>query len=444
MSLVLNKLKVQRRLWLIDERKDDGFNALHLACLNNHFDLVKLLITTTSAPQLSDSTNIININLKNLNQQTALHLAVERQHLQVIKLLIENKCNINAEDKDGETPLHVILRHHTLLYLREVQEIQNVSSLHLHLIGGEINTSQKNKFSILIKFCIYFKKSDLNSSTTTKTSTSTSQTINKKSSANIALLLVQNGADINIKNKKQQTALDLCTDLSLNKQLQKLVKELTITRSFVSSSTSPLNSQESNNLFDKNNEDSLEECMICSDNKRDTLFKPCNHVLSCYQCSSRCKKCLICKEAIQERVKIDNCLVCSDNKSNVLFEPCGHLCSCDSCSVFMKKCVHCRMPIEKCISLSECCSTVPIQQQQQHALSTPVEAVIKDNASSADVEKLKRQLEDIKEQTMCPVCLDRLKNMIFLCGHGTCQKCGDRINECPICRKDIQKRIVLY
>jgi hypothetical protein len=22
---------------------------------------------------------------------------------------------------------------------------------------------------------------------------------------------------------------------------------------------------------------------------------------------------------------------------------------------------------------------------------------------------------------MCPVCLDRLKNMIFLCGHGTCQ-----------------------
>lgn len=47
-------------------------------------------------------------------------------------------------------------------------------------------------------------------------------------------------------------------------------------------------------------------------------------------------------------------------------------------------------------------------------------------------------------QTMCPVCLDRLKNMIFLCGHGTCQMCGDRMSECPICRKAVDKRILLY
>lgn len=47
-------------------------------------------------------------------------------------------------------------------------------------------------------------------------------------------------------------------------------------------------------------------------------------------------------------------------------------------------------------------------------------------------------------QTMCPVCLDRLKNMIFLCGHGTCQLCGDRMSECPICRKAIERRILLY
>lgn len=47
-------------------------------------------------------------------------------------------------------------------------------------------------------------------------------------------------------------------------------------------------------------------------------------------------------------------------------------------------------------------------------------------------------------QTMCPVCLDRLKNMIFMCGHGTCQLCGDRMSECPICRKAIERRILLY
>lgn len=55
-----------------------------------------------------------------------------------------------------------------------------------------------------------------------------------------------------------------------------------------------------------------------------------------------------------------------------------------------------------------------------------------------------RPLPCISLQTMCPVCLDRLKNMIFMCGHGTCQLCGDRMSECPICRKAIERRILLY
>ena len=65
-------------------------------------------------------------------------------------------------------------------------------------------------------------------------------------------------------------------------------------------------------------------------------------------------------------------------------------------------------------------------------------------ASIKDVERLQQQLEDIKEQTVCPVCMDRLKNMIFLCGHGSCQMCGDRMEECPICRKPVERRILLY
>merc|ERR1719491_1341871 len=66
------------------------------------------------------------------------------------------------------------------------------------------------------------------------------------------------------------------------------------------------------------------------------------------------------------------------------------------------------------------------------------------DTTHSDVQKLQQQLNDIKEQTMCPVCLDRLKNMIFLCGHGTCQMCGDRMSECPICRKTVERRILLY
>ena len=65
-------------------------------------------------------------------------------------------------------------------------------------------------------------------------------------------------------------------------------------------------------------------------------------------------------------------------------------------------------------------------------------------AATQDIVKLTQQLNDIKEHTSCPVCMDRLKNMVFLCGHATCQLCGDRMTECPICRKPVEKRVLLY
>ena len=49
--------------------------------------------------------------------------------------------------------------------------------------------------------------------------------------------------------------------------------------------------------------------MVCSDMKRDMLFGPCGHVATCSLCSSRVKKCLMCKEAVQSRTKVRNVAV---------------------------------------------------------------------------------------------------------------------------------------
>ena len=46
-------------------------------------------------------------------------------------------------------------------------------------------------------------------------------TTEKKSSASIAIFLVSNGASLDVKNKKEQTPLDLCPDPNLFKQLKK-------------------------------------------------------------------------------------------------------------------------------------------------------------------------------------------------------------------------------
>ncbi len=79
-----------------------------------------------------------------------------------------------------------LLRHHTLSQLRQLQDIQDVGKL-LICLG--------------------------------------SQGADKKSSASIACFLAANGADLTIKNKKNQTPLDLCPDPNLCKALAKCQKD---------------------------------------------------------------------------------------------------------------------------------------------------------------------------------------------------------------------------
>lgn len=475
MRILLSKLP---RPWLVDERKDDGYTALHLAALNNHIEVAELLVHQGRA----------NMDIQNVNLQTALHLAVERQHTQIVRLLVREGCNLNIADKDGDTPLHEALRHHTLSQLRQLQDMQDVGKL---LMG--LGTPGADK----------------------------------KSSASIACFLAANGADLTWKNKKGQSPVDLCPDPNLCKALAKCHKERhSSALNAVHSAPSLPATQGGILLVDG---ESFEDCMVCSDTKRDTLFGPCGHVATCSLCSPRVKKCLMCKEAVQSRTKIEECVVCSDKKASVLFKPCNHMCACESCGSLMKKCVQCRASIDRMISFITCCggpapsssspqppasippatvnatsngtAKAPSQQQQQqqyqndnssnnvmslltddklytenmgclfasntisnlmsplagqavasgggHSSQSPGLQFLmnngrQDTSTVADVQKLQQQLQDIKDQTCCPVCMDRLKNMIFLCGHGTCQMCGDRMLECPICRKTIEKRILLY
>ncbi len=73
-ELILSK--IQNRQWLVDEKKDDGFTALHLAALNDHCLVAESLLTKGNA----------SINTQNISLQTALHLAVGRQHLQIVNV----------------------------------------------------------------------------------------------------------------------------------------------------------------------------------------------------------------------------------------------------------------------------------------------------------------------------------------------------------------------
>lgn len=47
----------------------------------------------------------------------------------VFQLLVREGCNLNIADKDGDTPLHEALRHHTLSQLRQLQDMQDVGKV---------------------------------------------------------------------------------------------------------------------------------------------------------------------------------------------------------------------------------------------------------------------------------------------------------------------------
>ncbi|GMH15014.1 hypothetical protein Nepgr_016855 [Nepenthes gracilis] len=48
------------------------------------------------------------------------------------------------------------------------------------------------------------------------------------------------------------------------------------------------------------------------------------------------------------------------------------------------------------------------------------------------------------DKMMCPICLSNNKDMAFGCGHQTCCDCGQDLEICPICRRQIETRIRLY
>lgn len=56
--------------------------------------------------------------------------------------------------------------------------------------------------------------------------------------------------------------------------------------------------------------------------------------------------------------------------------------------------------------------------------------------------------EDNKVKLTCSICyrgfniFSRIPTIITACGHSTCSECMDKIDNCPICRKDIDETIV--
>ncbi|XP_059188569.1 E3 ubiquitin-protein ligase MIB2 isoform X1 [Centropristis striata] len=356
-----NKLATEKILararQLVDVKKEDGFSALHLASLNNHRDVAEILVKEGRC----------DINIRNNRNQTPLQLAVTQGHTDLVQLLVSEGADVNMEDEDGDTAMHVAL-------LRP--QLANV------MLSPAVGTSSTEESS---EGC---------SSTSLYCRLSASGLLGNTElsvGAAIACFLAQEGADINYANHKGKSPLDLVADSTMLQLIKGFSEKHRLQRLQAITCGQGLSSASLRRVHTTPNTmtnlvlptpPGPSECLICSELALLVLFCPCQHSVACEECAHRMKKCIKCQVTITKKIRQDQtevdcspgtenseqhnlleqlqsryrqmeeritCPICIDNHIKLVFQ-CGHA-SCIDCSAALKTCPICRQTIRERIQL---------------------------------------------------------------------------------------------
>nr|XP_057940526.1 E3 ubiquitin-protein ligase MIB2 isoform X5 [Doryrhamphus excisus] len=358
-----NKLATEKILGrarqLVDVKKEDGFSALHLASLNNHHDVAEILIKEGRC----------DINIRNNRNQTALQLAVTQGHTNLVLLLVAEGADVNLEDEDGDTAMHVALLRPQLANVMLSPAVGSSSSSTEESNEGCASTSLYGRLSA----------SGLLGNTELSVG------------AAISCFLAQEGADISYANHKGKSPLDLVADSAISQLIKsfsekhrlQLLQAITCgqgpsTANLRRVHTTP--NTMTNLVFPT--PPGPGECLICSELALLVLFCPCQHSVACEECAHRMKKCIKCQVTITKKIRQDQtevdcspgtenseqhnlleqlqsryrqmeeritCPICIDNHIKLVFQ-CGHA-SCIDCSAALKTCPICRQTIRERIQL---------------------------------------------------------------------------------------------
>jgi E3 ubiquitin-protein ligase mind-bomb len=132
--------------------------------------------------------------------------------------------------------------------------------------------------------------------------------------------------------------------------------------------------------------------------------------------------CQICCEPMQKKLK------------PVRFEPCGHVIVCADCCTRMKRCLECKLRIERKIVIK--------RDNNGHEDDDDDDEV--KSLKTMKLYDLEAKVHDWEEHYLCSICMERKKNVAFLCGHGACSQCVETLRCCHMCRGPISQKINLY
>lgn len=87
-----------------------GYTLLHNAAYRNHPEFVEFWATRLKLP--------VNVFLNTESRQTPLHIAARRGHVSVIENLYRHGADLNAQDNEGNTALHIAVQNNNAEVIR--------------------------------------------------------------------------------------------------------------------------------------------------------------------------------------------------------------------------------------------------------------------------------------------------------------------------------------
>lgn len=174
----------------INTKRSNGATALMDACCHGHVDVVEALTSQSE----------ININARRWDGRCALHIAVENRFIEIVDLLIEKNADVDAETKDGMTPLMMAILVRDLAieqYLRDKGAKKGGKEGELFVA---VRSNDINKVQNLIKARINVNIAMRNGITPLTLAS-------EKSSMNIVGALVRGGANIDAIDKSKMAPL---------------------------------------------------------------------------------------------------------------------------------------------------------------------------------------------------------------------------------------------
>ncbi|KAH8248960.1 hypothetical protein KR032_004576 [Drosophila birchii] len=426
---------------LVNVRKDDGFAALHLAALNGHAQVVETLVTEGQA----------ELDICNNRRQTPFLLAVSQGHAGVIERLVRLSCDVNAKDEDGDNAMHLcVIKKSNLQSAAEPlpEEAPEIHKFYQSLVQTSVRPEDRLMYSILIYLSRAGCRVELNNANASIFESITDRNIRQlifgqQQGETEALPRNLQALDMSAATGSEETesngagpvaaaaaAAAPAVPLPPQRQQLDLIPKPNDTPSPSTAAAAATSTPSASPGVKKLNSDSAQQNVSPQVAPRKKAPKPPVTSSTSEAGAAGPSPSPVIVSGPQE------CIVCNENLQLVRFEPCQHQIACEECGIRMKKCLRCGVVIERRLTVSGRVVALPT------STSSPSDPT---RLPSGDLLRyLENKVQEFEESHFCGICMERKRDVAFLCGHGACSHCAETLRTCHMCRKTILKKINLY